>query len=172
MKVAKVVVGGLVVLVAAMWIVGAALPAEHTASRAAQYRQSPETLWKDITDVDAFAAWRADVTSVRRLPDADGNAAWIEVSGGDETAMRVDESSPPSRLVTRIDDPSLPFGGTWTFEIAPADGGSTLRITEDGFVRPALFRFLSRYVFGHTATIDQYLTSLGAKYGETVTIVN
>jgi uncharacterized protein YndB with AHSA1/START domain len=172
MKSVKIAAGVLLAAVAAMWGIGAALPVEHTASRAARYRQPPEAIWQDITNIDGFTSWRTSLTSVRRLPDENGRAAWVEVAGGDETPMRIDDASPPRRLVTRIDDPGLPFGGTWTFEIEPAEGGALLRITEEGFVRPALFRFLARFVFGHTASIEEYLTSLGAKYGETVVITN
>jgi hypothetical protein len=69
-------------------------------------------------------------------------------------------------LVVRIADPKLPFGGTWTYEIAPIPKGSSLRIREDGEVYNPLFRFLSRFVFGHSATIDAYLKSLAKKFGE------
>ncbi|NUR53434.1 MAG: hypothetical protein HOQ29_03225 [Acidobacteria bacterium] len=68
----------------------------------------------------------------------------------------------PSRLVARITDPSLPFGGTWTYRIAPGQAGSQLSITEDGAVYNVIFRFLSRFVFGHTATIDRFITQLQA----------
>ena len=34
-------------------------------------------------------------------------------------------------------------------------------ITENGEVYNPLFRFMSRFVFGHTATIDKYLEDLG-----------
>jgi hypothetical protein len=69
----------------------------------------------------------------------------------------------------RIASDDLPFGGTWTYEIAAADGGATLRITEDGLVKNAFFRFMSRFIFGHTATMEQYLKDLGKKFGEEVT---
>jgi hypothetical protein len=66
--------------------------------------------------------------------------------------------------VTRIADPHLPFGGTWTYEVAPAvGGGSTLTITENGEVYNLVFRFISRFVMGYTATIDRYLEALRKK---------
>jgi hypothetical protein len=67
----------------------------------------------------------------------------------------------------------LPFGGTWTFEVTPiGDGGSVVRITEDGEVYNPVFRFVSRYFMGYTATIDSYLKALGAKFGETPMLEN
>ena len=78
---------------------------------------------------------------------------------------------PPRALVTRIADPKLPFGGTWTYEISSqADGGSLLRITEDGEIYNPIFRFASRFVLGYSRTQEQYLQALGARFGESVTL--
>jgi hypothetical protein len=38
-----------------------------------------------------------------------------------------------------------------------------------GEVSNALFRFMSRYIFGHTATLDAYLSSLARRFGEDMT---
>ena len=70
----------------------------------------------------------------------------------------------------QIADKKLPFGGTWTYEVSPEAGGARLRITEDGEIRNALFRFLSRFVFGYNATMDTYLRDLGRKFGETTAV--
>jgi len=70
----------------------------------------------------------------------------------------------------RIADPKLPFGGTWTYEISPlADGSSLLRITEAGEIYNPIYRFAARYVLGYSKTEEQYLSALGAKFGENVT---
>jgi hypothetical protein len=75
------------------------------------------------------------------------------------------ESIPPHHLVTRIADPNLPFGGTWTYEIVPAGSSCTLTITENGEVYNPLFRFVSRFIMGQTATLDAYLKALNVKLG-------
>jgi hypothetical protein len=93
---------------------------------------------------------------------------WRETDKGGQTiAYEAVESAPPRRLVTRIADPSLPFGGTWTYDIAPASSGSgpTLSITENGEVYNPVFRFVSRYIMGHAATIDSYLKAVKARLG-------
>jgi len=76
------------------------------------------------------------------------------------------------RLVVRIADPKLPFGGTWTYEITPAPEGSSLRIREDGEVYNPIFRFVSRFVVGYSGTIDAYLKSLGRKFSEQTKVEN
>lgn len=68
-------------------------------------------------------------------------------------------------MVTAIADESLPFGGTWTWQLAPEGAGCALRITEDGFVKPAPFRYISR-IMGYDSTIRGYLTDLSRKFGE------
>ena len=82
-----------------------------------------------------------------------------EIKFGD-VPMRFERQEPPSLLVARVDGNDLPFGGTWTYRIAPAPGGSELTITEDGEVYNVIFRFMSRFVFGHYATMDAYIENL------------
>ena len=77
--------------------------------------------------------------------------------------MHFERMERPSLLVARIADPKLPFGGTWTYRIAPAAGGSDLTITEDGEVYNVFFRFMSRFVFGHHATMDGFIKHLQAR---------
>ncbi|PYP70520.1 MAG: hypothetical protein DMD41_14750, partial [Gemmatimonadetes bacterium] len=77
---------------------------------------------------------------------------------------------PPRRLVRRIADPKLPFGGTWTWEITAAPGGSTLTITEDGEIYNPIFRFVARFILGYTGTMESYLKALAARLGEQVVI--
>lgn len=68
----------------------------------------------------------------------------------------------------------MPFGGTWTYELEPwsADGrtGTRLTITERGRVKPPVFRFLSKHVFGHERTAVGLLEQLAAHLGERATI--
>ena len=69
-------------------------------------------------------------------------------------------------MVTRIRDTDLGYSGKWTYMLAAEKGGTRLSIREDGEVSNVLFRFMSRYIFGHTATIDSYLTALAKHFGE------
>jgi hypothetical protein len=81
------------------------------------------------------------------------------------------EDEPPARIAVRIADRGLPFGGTWTFQIAPVPGGgSDLRIDEDGEIYNVIFRFMARFFFGYTASIEGYLRDLGVKFGDTPAI--
>jgi uncharacterized protein YndB with AHSA1/START domain len=147
-------------------VIGWLLPKDHVVTRQGRYRQPPEAIWKAITEVDAMPSWREGLKSVKHLPDKDGMPVHLEVTDMGEIPMETVEMAPPRKLVGRIADPKLPFGGTWTFEITPTAEGSTLSITENGYVTNPVFRFLSRFVFGYTGTIEAYLNSLAKKFGE------
>lgn len=157
------VVGGVIALI------GSRLPQAHVASREARVSAPPEAVWQAITNVDAFNTWRAGVSRVERLPDRAGKTTWIEHTSDGRLTLTVDRAEPPRLLVVRIADPDLPFGGTWTYEITAASGGSTVvRITEHGEIYNPAFRFMARYAFGHHRTIEKYLASLEKKLSSEV----
>jgi uncharacterized protein YndB with AHSA1/START domain len=159
LRIAILVLGGLGALLLALVAFGYALPVAHVATRDAALPAPPERVFAVLTDVEAFPRWRTDVDAVEviaRTPQAQ----WRERGSDGTIAFEVQESDPPRRLVTRIADRTLSFGGAWTFTLEPVDGGTKLTITENGEVYNPLFRVMSRFVFGHTATIDRYLKDL------------
>jgi uncharacterized protein YndB with AHSA1/START domain len=173
MKYALIVLGTLLALILIVVVVGALLPKRHHATRSARFHQPPEVIWTALTNYQEFPSWRSNVKRVESLQSANQLPAWREFdSHGDSLPMQTVESDAPRRLVTQIADPKLPFGGTWTTVISQAEGGSEVRITEDGEVRNPVFRFMSRVVFGLTATMDTYLQDLGRKFGENVHVEN
>jgi len=169
MKWLLIICGAILVLVLLALVIASRIPRSHVASRSAWISARPAEVWKVITDIDQFPSWRAGVARVERLPDHNGFLSWREFDlHGQSVPYEVDEWNPPSRLVTRIADPRLPFGGTWTYEIQPSGGGSIVRITEHGEIYNLLFRFIARCFFGYTSTMDSYLKALGVKFGDTV----
>jgi len=168
----KIAIGSVValaLLVGTVFGVGAMIPADHIASLTVRYQQPPETIWLAITDYSQFPAWRTFVDQVEPLETANGVGGWIELTSTGALPLAIDESTAPRRLVLRIAADNLGFGGTWTYEITAVEGGSRLTITENGNVSNLLFRFMSRFVFGYTTTIETYLIDLGNKFDEQVT---
>lgn len=161
--------GGLVIVIGVPAIVGALLPLRHHATRRARFHASPAALYAVLAGPPD---WRTGVKSFGVISEAPGPRRWWEEdSHGQKIAFEQVDARPGERLQVRIAQPGLPFGGTWTFDIAPApDGGSDLRITEDGEIYNVFFRFMARFVFGHYSSIDQYLRDLGAKFVQTVII--
>lgn len=159
----RLIVGLLIVVLVpllAMHIVGARMPREHRAWRSKRIQGTAADVFLAITNVERFPAWRKGMKAVERLGDVDGKHRYRETTGQGTLTFDVDEATPPSRLITRIVDEGQPFGGRWTFDLRPDAGATDITITEDGYVNPPIFRFLSRYAFGHTATIDAYLNDL------------
>jgi Polyketide cyclase / dehydrase and lipid transport len=144
-------------------LVGYALPLAHSASRQATIPAPPEKVWQTITDAEAFPTWRTDVKKVERVPDREGRKTWVEEGRNGRITFEVERSEPPRLLVLRIADKTLPFGGTWTYEIAPASGGSSIQIREDGEIYNPLFRFMARFIFGYEGTMKDYLEALHKK---------
>jgi uncharacterized protein YndB with AHSA1/START domain len=163
------IIGGLVALGLVIYVIGLLLPQSHVASASARFAAKPDALWASLTDVAAFPQWRRDVTRVEILPDENGQRGWREYGRQGTVTYRVVESVPPQRLVSRIADERLPYGGTWTYELAPAGDGTRLTITERGEIYNPVFRFVARFVMGHTATMNGVLRALGARHGERVT---
>jgi len=141
-------------------LIGSRLPRSHHATAERLLPMPPDTLWRLLTDVERFPSWRRDVKRVRRLPDRNGKPAWVEEGRSGKMTFAFERMEPRRVLVTRIADPTLPFGGTWTLEITPAPEGARLRITEDGEIYNPLFRFMARFIFGYDGTIAGYFSAL------------
>lgn len=161
LRTAILVAGALGILALLVVALGYALPVEHVASVARTFAHPPATVFAVIHDVERYPAWRSDVEQVRVVERAPA-LRWREVGRNGTITFEVQEAVPPSRLVTRIADRSLPFGGTWMFVLTPEGTGTRVAITEHGEVYNPIFRVMSRFVFGHTATMETFLGNLSA----------
>ena len=155
----------LIGLIGIMAAVGATLPVKHTASLEAVYPAPRDSVYVLITDVSRYTEWRSGLERVEQRPPVAGKPRWLEVGDDGEMLFEATESDPGRRHVTRIADPGLPFGGTWTFELEDAPAGTRLQITEDGEVYNPIFRFMSRFVFGHRAGIERFHSDLTKRIG-------
>ena len=157
MKIALWVLGALGGVVLLVCLIGWMLPVSHVASASATLSRPPEAVYAMVSEVASYPRWWSEMSRVEMLPPVEGRQRFRQHMGSDAVVIEVLEAAAPSRFVTRIADPDQPFGGTWTLEIAPSGAGSTLRVTERGEVYNPLFRFVSRFVMGHTATIESFL---------------
>ncbi len=165
MKIVLIVAATLGALIALILVVGAMLPRRHQAIREITLHRPAREVYATARDFGSGASWRPDLQRVEML-DA---ARFREHSKNGTVTYEILEDIPDAKVVTRIVDRDLGYSGSWTYEFLPAENGTRVRITEDGEVSNIFFRFMSRFVFGHTSTIDGYLTALGRKFGETVT---
>lgn len=172
MKTLLKILASLAALLLVVVCIGYALPLKHRATRMAAYIATPDSIFAIITNSSAFPKWRTGVSAVENIASPDSAWRYREKGTDGDVLYVVDEAVPAQRLVTRIADKSLPYGGKWTYEITPSLTGAWLRITEDGEVYNPLFRFMSRFVFGQHATIDTYLNDLGRRMNQSVTIMD
>jgi uncharacterized protein YndB with AHSA1/START domain len=160
MRMILIALGALVLLlilaVAGLFAWGTQLPESHTAS-ASEVVPAPEAdVFRRIVDAGKYTAWRKDVKTVEVLDES----RWIEDGGNGRIPFKVMESSPPSRLVVRIDTEDLPFDGSWTYALSPVRGGTRVEITENGRVKNAMFRAMGRLFFPHDKTMKAVLADL------------
>jgi hypothetical protein len=157
-----VAVGAIVALIALVVIIGLMLPKEHRASRSKSFACAPEQVWNTLTDFDNSSGWRKQLKKVEALPSRNGRAVWKETDkSGESISYETLELVPQKRIVRKIADEKLPFGGTWKIEIKAEASGTMVTIVEDGIVYNPIFRFVSKFILGHTHSIDTYLGDLG-----------
>ena len=168
MKFSLIALGVVALLLVILIAVGYTLPVKHRATVSATIAASPEQVYALITNVASFPSWRSGVQSVEVVPSPDGKRRWREVSKNGTIPFVVESEDPPNRLVGRIDSKSLPFGGTWTYELRSDSSGKTnLLITEDGEIYNPVFRLVSRFFIGYEGTIRQYLSDVERKLKQT-----
>jgi|SRR6188508_3784 len=155
------VIAALIVIVLA---IGFMLPANHVAMRSASFGQPVEKVFLAITEVEKFPEWRKSVERVEVLPPNGTHPRFREIGSDGSLLFETDSVIPNKRVVNRIADKSLPFGGRWIYDLTADGGGTRLTITEEGEVYNAVYRFVSRFIMGHTRTIDRYLSDLEAHF--------
>jgi uncharacterized protein YndB with AHSA1/START domain len=160
----------LLALIAGLGAWGATLPREHTVRAQIALAVPPESVYTVMRDIGALPAWWHDVEKVEAVTGTDGYERWKETSDGMAFTLIINTEEPPLRFTTRIDTTGNPgFGGMWTHEVALASGGgTTVTITEEGWVANPYFRVMMK-LGGPTRTIDSYLTALGSRFGASVT---
>ncbi len=147
------------ILVVALYLTGRSIPEQHMASVSREFTSSQHDVWQVLSDFSQWPAWRSDLKEIKL-----GHNVFTEVSkNGEAIDYRIEEFNTPERIVIRIATTDLPFGGTWTFEITPKGEGCTVTITENGEVYNPIFRVISKFLIGHTSSMEKCLDDLGKK---------
>ena len=157
MKIALIVLVALVASVILIVAIGAMLPKQHTASRTVELRATAEQVFALISGQQE---WRTDLKEYKFFDEGNRHMVRETDKQGQTITYEIVQSQPPSLLKRTIADKNLPFGGSWTWKIQPQGKSSTVTITEDGEVYNPVFRFVSKFIMGHTRTIDSYLAIL------------
>jgi hypothetical protein len=169
MKVFSIILLVLVLAVAGVYVDGARLPYNHSVSVTGVVPGPRDKVFAIITNVAKGSEWRPAVKSVNVLQPDQGRDHWVEhLKYGQFMTFLATRTEPPVRRDVALDDPKAEYGGTWTYELSPGPDSTTttLRITENGFIKPPLYRFVMAHVIGPTHNLDQYMTDIQAAAGK------
>ncbi len=152
------VLAGLLVLTGiVLYLVGRAQPERHTASIAFTLPKPRPAVWAALTDYATMPRWWPAVKSIRLETRLNGEiVTWNTDSHGKEIGFCTKSEQSPARLVREIVGDELPFGGTWTYELAEENGVTRVTLTEDGFIKPALFRGIAKLFMKPDATMRDF----------------
>jgi hypothetical protein len=165
---------GVIVLVLAIagvvvYADGAHLPVNHSVSVTGVVAAPPDKVFGLITNVVKGSDWRPGVKSVTLLQPDQGRDHWVEhLDHGQFMTFLATRTDPPMRRDVMLDDPKASYGGTWIYELSPGPtpDSTTLHITETGFIKPPLYRFMMAHVFGPTHNLDEYMKDIQAAAGK------
>lgn len=145
---------------------GYSLPVEHQITMQRHYEQkTPDDIWAVIANHRKYSQWREDVYEITEIPSRGKYDAWKEVdANGHSVPYEIIGHSPGKQLIIEITDASLPYGGTWTFDLLPDATGTTVKITEHGSIDNLLLRVFAHFVTGYTSDMNSWLNSLDNKF--------
>lgn len=149
----KIAILFVIALIGLILVIGALLPKKHIASKSIVIHRDPRSVYDVIRDFEHAPQWRTNVKRVEILSPS-------QFRENGEVTYDVVSDDPGRQLVTRIADKNLGYSGSWTYAFDAVPEGTRVTITENGEVSNILFRFMSRFVFGHTATIEKTLAAL------------
>lgn len=153
-------VGAFAAIVAGVYGIGWMLPMEHVARVERVIAKPLDQVAGRIRDVGAYEKWRA--VRVEILSEEEGRTRYRETSGEDTITFDLVEAAASRRFTSTIVDKDLPFEGSWRIDLEAKGEGTLVAIEERGRVKDPLYRFLSQFVFGHTAAMEAYLDALAA----------
>ena len=157
MKWVFIILISIAALVALIYLAGSLMEVSHTATVERLIPLEKDRVWSIVTNFKEYPSWRSDVKSVT----AKDESHWTEVNAyDDQVDYQLTVLDSTGTVETRIMNKDLPYGGYWTIQLEQAEGGTLVTITEHGEVFNPLFRFMSKYIFGHDTTIKQYLDNL------------
>jgi hypothetical protein len=155
MKIVLIVLLVLVALVIIMILIGRMLPEGHIAVQSKSFSSSPSEVWEVISGVEDWKSWRSDLKDITITNDSTFKA--------DDVEYLMSIVVPGESFTTTIVTKDLPYGGMWHYIIEKEGDGCKLTVTEIGDVYNPMFRFMSRFIFGHDGSLKDYMEVLSKR---------
>lgn len=162
----------LILVVVGLYGYGSNLPEETTTKVSATYRQPIEKVWERISDYSAIPSWSEDMEKVERVEDLEGFPVWrFTPKKGDPMDIQVVRSEKPGLHIGKIvNNESLPFGGTWIFQLKSLSENETqVTLTEDGYVKSIIGRAIC-HLIGKDRMLKSHLADIGKSFSKTVEV--
>src|SRR5688500_6326445 len=105
MKWIIIIVVVIVALVAIFYLIGYFMPVKHTSIHTVVLKDSPENIWKVLTDYKGYEQWRRDIKNVV----VTDSRHWTEKSGNGTIQYEAEIVRPNEFLISRIMNKDLPF---------------------------------------------------------------
>jgi len=149
-----------------MGVLGLLLPDTHAASVGVRLAVPIDRVWGAVSDVGALPTWCSDFHAVEPVTAANKGETWKVTGAWGDAEMTVELREPPQRMVTFFDAGT--FSGTWTYQLAPAEGGGThLLLAEEGTVTNPFVRTLM-LLADPKESMRSYARDLADHFGVTV----
>ena len=162
-------------IVGGLYVYGRGLPREHTVKSSIVITTAGvDSVFKVMRLVGNYPRWWSDVRSVRPLVGRRKESWEQNLVAGGLVSLEITALSPPNRMVTTIiegeeeGENAMSWGGKWKYYVYAGPSGTHVEITEEGWVDPPLYRVFMK-ARGESRTVDSFLSSLGANFGEMVT---
>jgi len=165
MKIFGIILFVLTLAVIVVYADGARLPYDHTVSVKGVVTAPQDKVFALITNVANGANWRPEIKSVNTLTPDHGRDHWVEhLPHGQYMTFLAVRTDAPNRRDVQLDEPRASYGGTWTYELSPGPtpDSTTLQITETGFIKPPIYRFVMAHIVGSTHNLAVYMKDIQA----------
>jgi uncharacterized protein YndB with AHSA1/START domain len=147
------------------------MPRTHIATSEITLKQPIETVYATLRDIGRMPRWWSDLKTSERVAGTP-RERWRQEASGFSMELDVGEDSPPNGFTTYIvEEKGAPFGGKWIYKFSSGPGGTTVSISEDGWIGPPPFRVVAS-IMGLHRTLDSMLAALAKHFGEQVTPVH
>jgi len=170
-KMLLIILGGLAVLVLAVFAVGFMLPERYDAMLSVSFASPPEEVWAAISDYETHPMTGAQRKSTQKQPEERGLPVWVEDLGATKVTVRTLSATAPTHMKRNMTDSVVHMNVDCEFRIEPANGGSRVTATSQTTVRSGnwrapLFRVTLKMGGGEKGFRD-YWSSIGKSLGET-----
>lgn len=169
-KMLLIILGGLLVLLLAVFAVGFMLPERYDAMVSVTFTSPPEKVWAAISDYETHPMTGTQRKSTQKQPEEGGLPVWVEDLGATKVTVRTLSATAPTHMKRNMIDSVVHLNVDCEFRIEPANGGSRVTATSrttvpSGNWRAPLFRVTLRMGGGEKGFRD-YWSSVAKSLGE------